>query len=215
MTIIDSIKELQKLGYDVQFRKRSDGGYLITKINGQRFTGAKGNIRAREITGTTISQAREVQLARIRPPKKIAPSQRKKAPLPEDLLKMLRKTQREWRKKHPDIRGAISMRGLRYQYETYGREQAIASLDKAYRYSQGLAYIENVDWLVQRLEGIHSKLTNIFDKGKMNRLIEKIKMHILTFKEEWISEIYEEIYELEKGAIDVDELARRIDGIMN
>ena len=214
MTIIDLIKELQKLDYDVQFRKRSDGGYLITKINGQRYKGAAGNIRAREITGTTISQARAVQLARIRPPKKIAPSQRKKAPLPEDLLKLLRKTQREWRKKHPDIRGSISMRGLRYQYETYGRDQAIASLDKAYRYSQGLAYIDNVEWLLQRLEGIQSKL-NTFEQAKLNRLIEKIKLHELTFKEAWISEIYEEIYELEKGAIDVDELARRIDGIMN
>ena len=158
MTIKDLAELLVQQGHDIKLRKRADGGYIISKIDGVSFKAATGNIQARRMTGVELSQARAYQLARIKPPKKVAPMQRKKAPLPEDLVKKLRKVQREWRKTHKDIGGTISMRGLRYQYETYGKEEAMASLDKSYRYTQGYAYFENVHWLIERLVRIQNRL---------------------------------------------------------
>lgn len=213
MTIKEIAEILAENGHNIKIRKRSDGGYIISSIDSEKFRGAAGNIRARKIVGATLSTARSYQLSRIKPPKKVAPMKRKQKPLPAELLKEMRKVQREWRKTHPDISGTISTKGLRYQYEKYGEEVAKASLNKAYRYSQGYAYIENVNWLVQRLESDRNKLDGS-EAADIDDIINQIKMKSLSFKEEWISEIYEEIYDFEKGAMDANELARRIQSIM-
>ena len=213
MTIKDLAEMLTEQGYDIKLRKRSDGGYIISKINGVSYKGASGNIEARRVAGVQLSHARAYQLERIRPPRFKAPSERKQAPLPKELVSKLRKIQRAWRKKHEDIGGTISIRGLRYQYQQYGEEQAMASLDKAYRYSQGYAYFENVQWLIERLNNLYNKSSES-DQVIIKRIINKIQAKSIIFKEEWIHEIYQEIYEAEKRAIEVDELERRIDSIM-
>ena len=64
MTIRDVVKELKSLGNDVEFVVRADGGIRITKINGQRFKGSKGNQIAREMTGQVLSERRAIQLKR-------------------------------------------------------------------------------------------------------------------------------------------------------
>ena len=214
MTIKEIAEILAEQGHNIKIRKRSDGGYIISGIDSERFRGATGNIRARQIVGATLSAARSYQLSRIRPPKNVAPMKRKLAPLPKELLKEMRKVQREWRKNHPDIAGTISTKGLRYQYEKYGEEMAKASLNKAYRYSQGYAYLENVNWLIERLTQDLYKAEDT-DASIIEEIIQQIKMKQLSFKEEWISEIYEEIYEFEKGQIEAGELARRIQNIMS
>lgn len=210
MTIKDIIEMLSEQGQDVKFRKRSDGGYIITKIGGVSFKGASGNIQARRMVGAELTQARTIQLARIRPPKKVAPAKRKLTKLPTELVKEMRKVQREWRKTHKDISGTISMRGLRYQYEHYGEDVAKASLNKAYRYSQGYAYIENVQWLIERLN--RDLMRAVPEEINILRhIIDKITTKQLVFKEDWISQVYENLYEYEKGNLDAFELARRID----
>ena len=214
MTIKEIAEILAEQGHNIKIRKRSDGGYIISGIDSERFSGASGNIRARQIVGATLSAARSYQLARIRPPKNVSPVKRKMTPLPQELLKEMRKVQRQWRKNHPDIAGTISTKGLRYQYEKYGEEMAKASLNKAFRYSQGYAYLENVNWLIERLTTDRNKLDG-YDASVIDDIINQIKMKQLSFKEDWISEIYEEIYEFEKGQIEADELARRIQNIMN
>lgn len=213
MTIKDLAVMLSNQGYDIKLRKRADGGYIISKIDGVSYRGASGNIQARKIAGVSLSHARAYQLERIRPPKRVAPMQRAKTKLPEELMKKLRKVQREWRKTHKDISGTISLRGLRYQYENYGEKEAMASLDKSFRYTQGYAYFENVEWLIQRLESLKNKVET-FEEQVIDRIISKIKQKSFTFKEEWINPIYQEIYESEKGALSIDELERRIDEII-
>ena len=210
MTIKDIAELLASQGHKVKIRHRSDGGYIISQIDNIKYAGASGNIQARKITGATISHARAYQLERIRPPK-IAPMKRKKAPLPEDLVRQMRKIQREWRKTHKDVGGTISIRGLRYQYETYGYETAKASLDKSFRYAQGYAYIENVQWLLQRIRQDSMKVE---DSQALDELASLIETNIMTFKEDWINAIYQELYEFEKQGISADEFARRVRGIM-
>lgn len=205
MSIKEIIELLIKEGYEVEARKRADGGYFIRKINGESFRGSLGNAKARKIVGAELSQARTIQLQRIRF------GHKKLAKIPDDLKKELQKVQRLWRKKHPDIRGTLSMRGLRFFYQTYGKEAAHASLQKSFRYAQGLAYIENVNWLVERLNMLKTTLdARGEDTSSVEQAISIIESRMLSFKEEWIHECYEAIYECEKGGIDADELARRI-----
>ena len=209
MNLIDIIKLLQKEGHSVQYYHRKDGGYVITRIDGQGFAGKSGNVRARAMTGQVLSQARSVQLSRIRLPK--GKKATKKAPLPSDVLKEMRRVQKAWRKNHPDISGTISTRGVRYQLEHYGKEKTLLSLDKAYRYTQGYAYIDNVNWLIQRIENDLSKVYS----QEMQDVVDKIKEKALDFKEEWISQVYEVVYEWEKGSIEAEECARRINLIIS
>lgn len=211
MTIKDLAEILTQQGHDITLRKRADGGYIISKIDGVSYKGASGNIMARKITGATLSHARSVQLARIRPPKKVAPSQRKLTKLPENLVKKMRKIQREWRKTHKDISGTISMRGLRYQYEKYGEETAAALLDKSFRYAQGYAYIENVNWLIERI----SRLAMLKDDSSvLQRIVEKISVASIRFKEEWIAPVYQAMYDYQKGGISAEEFERIVNSII-
>ena len=156
MNLLEIIKILQKEGHKVEYSHRKDGGYIIRKIDGQRFSGKTGNAFARRMTGQSLSIARATQLSRIRTPK--GKRAVKRMPIPENLKRALRRVQRQWRKKHPTIEGTISTRGLRYQIEKYGVEEAEMSLDKAYRYSMGFAYIDNVLFLIQRIEQDLSKM---------------------------------------------------------
>ena len=210
MSILDIIKMLKEEGHSVQYFHRKDGGYVITRIDGQSFRGKSGNVRARQMTGQVLSHARTIQLARIRTPKGRFGS-KKKEPLPENVLKEMRKIQRAWRKSHPDISGSISTRGVRYQLEHYGEEKTLLSLDKAYRYTQGYAYIDNVNWLVQKIE---NDLAKVYSSA-MQDIVDKIKLRAMDFKEEWISQVYEIVYEWEKGSLDADEVARRINLIIS
>lgn len=208
MNVIDLIKRLKELGHEVKFFHRKDGGYVITKIDGHTYSGKSGNKTARLMLGEKLSQARSVQLARIRLPK--GKKAVKQEAIPQELEKMLKKTQREWRKTHPDIRGTISKRGLRYFLREEGYEKAKASLDRAWRYTQGYAYLENVQYLIQRIQAdLYKKPSN-----EMQSVIDAIKVKEMTFKEEWIQHCYDAIYEWEKGVIDGDECARRIMAII-
>lgn len=215
MTIKEIAEILAENGHNIKIRKRSDGGYIISSIDSEKFRGAAGNIRARKIVGATLSAARSYQLSRIRPPKKVAPMKRKQKPLPTELLKELRKVQREWRKNHPDISGTASMKGLRYQYEQYGKEAAMASLNKNYRYAQGFAYIENVNWLVQRWESATNKAP-MQDLSDLEEIISLIKSKSFVFKEDWISPIYyEAYYPYIQGVLDSAEALRIVQGILS
>lgn len=210
MTILEIIKLLIEQGHQVEYSKRRDGGYVIRKIDKQTFSAKSGNVYARTITGQTLSFARSVQLKRIRLPK--GKKYTKKTELPEDLKQQLRKVQRAWRKKHPSIEGTISMRGLRYQYEHYGKEQAMASLDKSFRYTQGLAYVDNVMFLIERIQNAVDKTGS----RPMAEIVELIRIKMLDFKEEWIAPVYEAYYEwANKHTIDDKECARQIRAIIS
>lgn len=210
MSILDIIRQLQKEGHSVQYYHRRDGSYVIRRIDGQSFSGKTGNVIARQMTGQVLSHARTIQLARIRTPKgtKIV----KKAPLPANLVKEMRKVQRAWRKNHPDISGTISTRGVRYQYIHYGEEKTLQALDKAYRYSQGYAYIDNVKFLLDRIKSDLDKEPN----ADMQEVYDLIETRMLDMKEEWLQQLhYDCLQQWEKGNISPEECARRMKEIMN
>lgn len=211
MSILDIIEMLKEEGHSVQYFHRKDGGYVITRIDGQSFRGKSGNVRARQMTGQVLSHARIIQLARIRTPKGRFGAE-KKEPLPEELLKEMKKVQRAWRKNHPDIRGTISTSNVRYYYTNYGKEKTLEALDKNMRYAQGLAYIDNVNFLLNRIK-------NDLDKdysSAMQEVYDLIQRNAFSMREEWMQRLhYDCLQEWENGHISAEECARRMKDIMS
>ena len=211
LSLLDIIKILQEQGHEVEFTHRKDGGYIIKKIDGTRYTGKIGNRVARALTGANLSQARQVQLAKIRLPK--GKKYTKMEELPAELKKALRKVQREWRKKHPDIEGTMTTRGVRYHLRHYGKEETLRSLDKGFRYASGYAYIDNVLHLIDRIN-LNLNKDNSNAMAEVRDLIER---KMLDFKEEWLSAIYDVdvLYAWETNRISGEECARRIRAIIS
>ena len=195
--MIDVINALIKQGHSVRYRHRKDGGYLITELDGIRFSGARGNTYARTIYGSYLSKAREFQLARINKARK------RVSTLPNVIKRKIARVQRKWRQAHDTTKGTIKTSSVRWVYEHEGEEEALRSLEKAERYATGLAYEENVNWLAQRLR-----------LDGLNDLADKVENMSDRFKEEWIKAVYEVIYDFEKGVIQEEELERRIEVII-
>lgn len=220
--MIDVVKMLRLQGHEVQYRKRSDGGILITKIDGQSFKLAQGNTLAREIVGVTLSKARKEQLKEIgktlykkqyNPATKqtetitLTPAQRKKIPLSNDLKKLLRKAQRIQKKTKVDAKVTTSK--VRYQLTHYDEEEAKKKILERIRYFQGYAYEENVRWLIRRLSTINYEYDFAFDE-----IIAFLERNIAFIKDSYIEEINQVIYNLENEEISVDEAVEDIKTIL-
>lgn len=210
LTMIDLVQRLAQSGHRVDYRRRKDGGILITSIDGIKYTSSTGNATARKMLNVSLSEARTYQLNRIKSPKGIKPKDRKKSKLPVELQKKLKRVQRIWRKEHKTTGGTISTSGVRYHFEHYNLEEALRSLDKAEKYALGIAYEENVEWLAQRIELDLNKDYS----DEMSDIVNRIRAIKLTFKEEWIQVIYEIIYKWEQGSIPTDEVERQISQII-
>lgn len=151
--LIDIVKILRLQGRSVQYTKRKDGSIRITRIDSQSYRGSAGNIAAREITGYTLSEARKRQLERIRTPEGRF-GNRRKAPLPEAIEKKIRRVQRIWRKNKLQREGYVGKRGTRWTLEHYGEEEALRQLQEQERYGLGLAYTENVNWIINYVNDV-------------------------------------------------------------
>ena len=193
LTIKNIIDELRKLGMEVEARKRSDGGYIITKINNMTFSGAKGNQYARQVLGVELSQARIEQTA-YNVTKYI--KGKKSKTLDEGMKKELRKVQRTWRKNKVGGEAKITAKKVKKHLKEHGREETEAYLRKMNRYGEGYAYEENVEYLAQYVEDVAKglELTNEDYADKFYKLAEEIRSRSATFQEDWIHKIYEVLY---------------------
>ena len=61
MTIKKIIDKLRSDGVRVQYRKRTDGGYYITSINGAKYKGKAGNRLARSLLGENLTSKQITQ----------------------------------------------------------------------------------------------------------------------------------------------------------
>lgn len=196
MTIKTIIEELRKLGIEVEARKRTDGGYIITKIDGMTFSGAKGNAYARRVLGIELSQARIQQTSYN--VKKYISNTKKKATLDEDMKKKLRKVQKTWRKNKVGGEAKITAKKVKKHLRENGREETEAYLRKMNRYGEGYAYEENVEWLAKYIEDFAKglDLTNEKYANKFYDLANYIRSISGRFREEWIQKIYQIMYDL-------------------
>ena len=206
MTIKSIIKELQDSGYNISFYKRKDGGIRITRINGETFSGSKGNIRARTIVGASLSEGQTRALSKLVTPKgKGSYNKRRKAPLDEETKKRIQKLQRKYRKAGK-TEGKPTIRNYRYVLKTKGKKEADRLLRQSERRILGLAYEENVNALLSRIySDLQKKKSSV-----MRQAYNRIKELRETFLDKWISEIYEIIYMWEQGVMNGDEAGEKI-----
>lgn len=210
MSIKEVITELNKKGYDVSYYKRKDGGYRITRINGEHFSGSAGNVRARLIVGTTLSEARARALSKLKTPKgKGSYNKRRRQALDPETKKRIQKLQRQYRKSGKQ-EGKPTIRNYRYVEKTKGKAEAERLLAQAERRILGLAYVENVDALLTRIFWDLAKKQDFY----IERIYNKIESLKYNFKDKWIPEIYEILYDWERNIITGQEAERKINDIL-
>ena len=187
MTIKNVIKELTNKGYNISFYKRKDGGIRITRINGDVFRGSKGNAEARRLTGITLSESQKRALSKLITPKgKGSYNKRRKPKLDKSIVRDIQRIQRLYRKAGKG-EGMPTIRNYRFVLKEYGSEEARRLLTQSERRILGLAYKENVDWLLVKLQEIYQK----FPSDKLLEAIKEIESKKDTFMEKWIKLIYE------------------------
>lgn len=214
MTILQIAERLQQEGNIVSYRIRSDGGILITSINGKKYSGAEGNRIARSLVGQTLSEARRVQLESIKPKKGQSPTSRKLYQPDEELLKQLRKVQRIWRKNVDPKKGKITLKKLRWNIQNLGVARAKEKLEQALRYAQGLAYSKNIEALLGYINELQNKLSSKNDIKALEELKEEIVSNSNRIREEWISSIYDLLYDINHGR-DVRDVVNAIIYLIN
>lgn len=192
MNVKTMIKELEKMGFKVDARKRTDGGWIITKINGMSFSGASGNQYARQVLGVQLSQAR-IEQTHFNVEKYIKGAKKAKNKIDEEMNKELKKVQRLWRKRKVNAR--ITKQKLRWHLKEGGRREAMDYLKKMTRYGQGYAYEENVLYLAKYIEDVALGCPASY-RNKVMEVAALVRSKIDTFKEEWIHKTYSYWYEV-------------------
>lgn len=216
MTIKTIINTLKDLGYNVSFYKRKDGGIRITRINGETFKGSSGNVKARQITGTKLTEGQQRALSKLITPKgKGSYNKRRKAPIDEETKKRIAKLQKQYRKAGKK-EGKPTIRNYRYIVKTKGKKEAERLLRQSERRILGLAYTENIHALVSR---INSDIVK-FESRKINcdKLKEargRITIKRESFLDRWIYPIYEILYDMEMAIIGPNEAGEKIIAIIS
>lgn len=202
---------LRGQGRNVQVYVRKDGGILIKSIDGMRFTGAKGNIYARQLTGTTLSTKRASQLYKI-----TYSGKRAKSYIEDRTVKrLLQRVQRKWNKAFPHERGESPTVGkktakqVKWSLEHRGREETIRLLQEAERYATGYAYSKNIEQLAMFVE----EAGNRINSQVLIDLAQNIRDNAWMIKENAIQPAYHELYKLNKTATPED-VARNVKKIL-
>lgn len=203
MKTIELVKQLQVQGYKVTYRVRTDGGILITSINGRKFKAAEGNIRAREILGVELSTRRAMQLRKITRTRRI---KRPKVVTPESLEIQRKRVVRKWRK--AGLSGSIAKSNLEAIIRDRGIKGAKEYLDNMEKRAEGYANEGEIEALLQRLEqDIYSSDDEEIED--IQKMIDYIRDHRDNFPQKNIFKIFDEIYNWENGTISSSELIHR------
>ena len=212
MRVIDIIKELQKQGNAITYRKRNDGGYIITQINGRHYKGASGNNIARDMIGdkaqmsSSMLTQRKSNVERFIKIPRTKTGKKKRAKVVETLTKEEKKKIRELQNlakkskmKSGVDTGTISRLSARKYKKKFGSSMLKIELDKRIRYYQGYAYTDNVQSIIDRLSRTLMMFQN---KKKIQKMITAsiyhLNVNLKNVKEMYINSIYQKIYELEK-----------------
>lgn len=195
MKVSEIIRELKSMGYEIESRQRSDGGVLITSINGVKYHASTGNQVARSILGISLSSARQEQLS-YNVSKYIKGKKKPKDKFDDDIKRAVKRVQRKWWKNKTHGTAKITMRKARYHFRTEGRQATLDYLSRMERYSEGYAYEENVRYLSDYASKISYGSSDANIKSLYEELANTIDGMRYTFKEEWISKIYQLLYEI-------------------
>ena len=190
------VSQLKAQGYEVTYRVRKDGGILITSIDGQRFKGASGNVRARILTGNVLSKRRTAQLTKITRERRVHP---RKIPIetPEDLERYRKRVMRKWRK--ATLTGSISKKNLRNIIEERGLKGAETYLEEMERHAEGKSYLGQINALLARIDQDMAVLSDSPDElNELQKIKDLIKEKQDDITPDMIFTIFDWLYDYEK-----------------
>lgn len=194
-TLRNIIKDLRKQGHTIRYENRKGGGLLIKSIDRVKFSGYEGNELARQIKGVNLTIRQQSHIENITPQKGVWGQTRKGVELPKALQSKLRRVQRIWRKSQPNTTEKVTKANVLYNLRTYAEEEAMRRLNQRERYGQGYAYFENIDALKERVNRFGSFPIRL---STLQIVLDKIDSKRLIFKDKWIEEINNIIYNCEK-----------------
>ena len=184
MTLKNIIKNLNKTGHNITYRVRTDGGIVVTSVDGIKTKIVEGNRIVRNLANTPISQKRFTQTQRNITEKIIKPA------IDTKITNTLHYAQRLL--KESNVKMHLTTKRLREHIKLYGEEEAYKHTLRIKRYLQGYAYEENVDNLKDIIE-------HDFRKSKLrDKIIERIEKNKKKFKERDLQEILEIEYNRNK-----------------
>lgn len=194
-TLRNIIKDLRKQGHTIRYENRKGGGLLIKSIDKVKFSSYEGNKLARQIKGVNLTIRQQSHIENITPQKGVWGQTRKGVDLPKALQSKLRRVQRIWRKAQPNTTEKVTKANVLYNLRTYGAEETMRRLNQRERYGQGYAYFENIDALKERVNRFGSFPIRL---STLQIVLDKIDSKRLIFKDKWIEEINNIIYNCEK-----------------
>lgn len=201
-TMIDVVMKLVEQGHSVRYYMRRDGGILIRSIDGRHFKGASGNIYARELTGTTISEARMTQLKFATGTRKeLRSATLKEINIPDPIWDEYKKVKKIWDKAFKAKGGKASPVGyftkarIKKALRDYGPEEAMRRISEAEKYATGIAYSKNVQQLAEHIMSAGNQLQS----EELMKLAKDIMENAYTIKDEWIYPAYNALYKVNNG----------------
>ena len=209
--MMEVVRQLQFKGHIVEFYIRKDGGILIKRIDNVRYTkGASGNQAARSILGVTLSEARQSQLKYATRARRV-----KRPKLDDEVYNEWSRVKKKWNKafksKHgkPHPAGYFGWARIKYTLDHYGREEALRRIHEAEKYTSGLAYDKNVQYLIGFIRDAAAK----YGSEELTKLADDVEASAYLIKEEWIKPSYDMLYELNHG-IPPQEVAKNLRAIL-
>ena len=179
------INDLRSQGVSVSYRRRSDGGYLITAVGTTKFKGAKGNAYAREILGLSLTKQ---QLSQRATAFGNSPIQ-----FDAEIRNQIRKTNKAYRESEEKTfnqgnkPAKTSIKSVKANIKRRGKQRALEELKNNELRALGYAYPIIVDTLVARIEDLNGG-------GEFNNAISLLKEKRHSFRDKYIFEIYQVLY---------------------
>jgi hypothetical protein len=215
--MLQVVQQLRTQGHRVTYYKRLDGGILIKSIDGEKFKAAKGNIAARALTSTTLSEARSKQLKYATRTRKKIRVRRKKGniSIDEQIKSEYDKVKQKWnkafkaKKGKPHPAGYFGWERIQYSIEHYGKEEALRRIREAEKYASGIAYSKNVEELIVFIR----IAANAKNSQELRDVATDLEEQAYMIRDEWIAPAYDELYKLNQGA-DPKEVASNLRKIL-
>lgn len=201
MKVRDIVAQLQSQGYTVTTRARSvkeGSGLRITSINGKKFKGSTGNEYARSLLGVELSSVQKRHLESIKNPKNVFGNVKKNLTQVDDATKRkIRNLQAKFRKRGIK-EGVPTLRNYRYNLNTFGKAEADRLLESAGRYVKGVAYLKNIQALIERMINDQSTHWNDDIEEAKNIIQNYYNLGAPNFLDTQLNDIYDYLYVYEQ-----------------
>ena len=205
MKLIEIVNSLISKGNKIKYRTRTDGGIIVTEINGRKVGITEGNRLVREMVGKKgrLSVRRKKQLEyNVNRFIKLKKGQHKaKGKLEDDIVKLVRKVQRIGRKTKVDT-GRVTMRKVRYHLKTEGKAATIDYLYRRLRYFQGYANEGNILAVQEKIRRMSYAVQGPLATSYLQSIMRILDFKTNEIREDDIRTILEILYDKQIKIID-------------